>query len=672
MRSQAIVAALAALLLVPVACAAQEPGATLDEDVKTLNVALIGGYAKARPRVLIGADDVQGLKAKAATQKDLWGRVLASARRLGDSAPDAKEVETGAHYWRIERVQAGALAHVVTGEKVHRDRTVRWMLKYCAGDVWGTGYRSNMDLQAAWYLYHIATAYDLLHGDLSPSEHQAIRTGLAKHAEVMHASLAPSENKTGFRYDQNHTYIPTIGLATTALALIDEEPRAETWLKRSAAIMARSRYVLGTDGYYYEGTGYWAYALNWHVRYADLMARATGKRYHDLPILVKNWLMPLHLSLPDAPKLFDVGDVGHGLKAGKRLSANVNQHSMFWSLASVLRSPEAQLVGDQLEARWPETDYPTLAFLRFDPSVKPATLADVKPYHHFTDHGIVSWRSGWGDDATVFLFRSGPPMGHAAAAKVRRLTDWTMNCGHTHPDIGSFWLFARGAYLAVDTGYTAKKYTRDHNTLTIDGVGQGMDGSYWNERGYPYDRFDRCRIERAELSKNGAVIAGEFSGAYPAKLGLRSLRRTIKVTKGYVLIVDDMQADGPRTLDWYCHTDVPFRPEGAGYVARSPQAALAVIPLAGGATYHAEETTVVAGNSPGKGKPAQRGWQLRCRMKAPAAAARLAHLLVPLGAKERPPVMRAVSAEGKTVRVTLQWPDGRRETIGLDIGPKKR
>lgn len=672
MSFRALAAMLMGLTVLSPACLAAEPGSTLDEDVKTLKVALVEGYVKARPRVLIGAENIASLKAKPAAQEELWGRVLASARRLGDSAPDAKEVETGAHYWRIERVQAGALAYVVTGEKAHRDRAVRWMLKYCAGDVWGTGYRDNRDLQAAWYLYHIATAYDMLHTSLTPAERKAIRTGLAEHAEAMYDSLAPSVNTTGFRYDQNHTYIPTIGLATTALALMGEEPRAEAWLTRSAAIMARSRHVLGTDGYYYEGTGYWAYALNWHVRYADLMARATGDRYHDLPILAKNWLMPLHLSLPGAPKVFDVGDVGHGLKDGKRSSTRVNQHSMFWSLASVLKSPKAQLIGNQLEARWPEQDYPTLAFLRFDPSIKPTKLADIKPYHHFADHGIVSWRSGWGDDATVLLYRSGPPMGHAAAAKVKRLTDWTMNCGHTHPDIGSFWLYARGAYLAVDTGYTAKKYTRDHNTLTIDGVGQGMDGSYWNERGYPYERFDQCRVERAELSKNAAVIAGEFSGAYPARLGLKLLRRTMKVTRNYLLIVDDMQADGPRTLDWYCHTDMPFRPEGAAYVARSPRASLAVIPLAGGASFHTEKTTVIAGNAPGKGKPAQRGWQLRCRMKAPAVETRLAHLVVPLGAKEGPPVASAVSVEEKTIRVALRWSDGRREIVRLDIAPKKR
>ena len=48
---------------------------------------------------------------------------------------------------------SGAVAYMVTGEKVHRDNAVKWMIAHCAEDVWGTGYGSNVDLHAAWYLY---------------------------------------------------------------------------------------------------------------------------------------------------------------------------------------------------------------------------------------------------------------------------------------------------------------------------------------------------------------------------------------------------------------------------------------------------------------------------------------------------------------------------------------
>ena len=48
----------------------------------------------------------------------------------------------------------------------------------------------------------------------------------------------------------------------------------------------------------YEGHGYWSYALHWHVRYTDLISRATGEKAFDLPVLRDSWKFALYLSLP--------------------------------------------------------------------------------------------------------------------------------------------------------------------------------------------------------------------------------------------------------------------------------------------------------------------------------------------------------------------------------------
>ena len=121
------------------------------------------------------------------------------------------------------------------------------------------------------------------------------------------------------------------------------------------------------------------------------------------------------------------------------------------------------------------------------------------------------------------MFRSGPPEGHKAAKKLEEISDWMLNAGHVHPDIGAFWMHAKGAYLVVDTGYTAKKYTRDHNTILVDGKGQGKDGSYWNERGYPYKRFDDVKVKKVHLQKEYGYALGDFGSAYPASLGKLSM-----------------------------------------------------------------------------------------------------------------------------------------------------
>jgi hypothetical protein len=48
--------------------------------------------------------------------------------------------------------------------------------------------------------------------------------------------------------------------------------------------------------------------------------------------------------------------------------------------------------------------------------------------------------------------------------------------GHSHPDANSFILFSHGSYLTGDSGYAGVPMTEHHNTLLIDGKGQGNEG----------------------------------------------------------------------------------------------------------------------------------------------------------------------------------------------------
>ncbi len=668
-RWAAVAVAAALASAAGVSCMGEEidawrPQPTLAEDMARTDVKLVEGYLGRRPRLLLDAGDRESLARKAEAAPALWKQVLAAAGQLGDQAPDRKEIRSGAHYWRIERVQSGALAWFVTGDKVHLDRAARWMVAYCKEDVWGDGqWRPNVDLQASWYLYHIGIAYDILHDQLSEADRAVIRDGLAAHAKAIYDDLDPKAQD--IRFDQNHTYIPMIGMTTAALALADEVPAAKDWLKLGYCVLRRCRYVLGPDGYYYEGTGYWAYSLHWHVRYADLIWRATGEKALDLPILRENWRFPLYLTVPGMPNVFDVGDVDRWPE-GRRSGLSLTNAGMFWRVASVLKVPEAQRVGNLLSRRWPETDYPSAAFLWFDPTAPTASLDDIPPYHYFQDHGFVAWRSGWTDDATCVLFRCGPPEGHAAVAKLHQMRDWVPNAGHVHPDIGAFWLYAKGAPLAFNTGYTAEKWTRDHNTLLVDGTGQGVDGAYHNDRGFPWDRFGKVRIDRAHLTEHYAFASGEMGPAYAAKLDPLALRRTFVATKDWVLLVDDMEADAPRRLTWICHSDGPFEADGTGATAKVGNAALHVVPLAKvPVETKMDKTVVVGGTGPGKGTAAHRGYEITYTMKEPARRARLVTMLVPLASDEKPPTVQAAGVEvaSDAVSLDIAWGNGRAEKV---------
>jgi len=622
------------------------PEPTLAEDVAKYDVNLEKSYIEQRPRLLFFEQDKAALQKRAQDFPELWERVITQAKSVRHSPLSEEVIRTGSKYWRVAYVQSGAMAWFVTGNESYRDGAIRWMKAICEVDIWGTGYRENRDLPASWYLYHIALAYDVLADEMPLEDRDAIRQGMAEHAEVIYQEyVTKAAEQKQSSYDQNHTYIPMTALTAAALTLYGEVPEAEDWLDMSAAMLRRSRYVQSEDGYYYEGFGYWVYAMHWHIRAAELMARATGEPWFDLPAIRENWKTALYLSLPGAPGAFDIGDTGYGSQDGERKSLSVNNHTMLWAIASATGSRESQTAGNFYQQRRPDHDYPVAAFLWFDPAIEPKPFSEIPPYHYFPDHGVVSWRSSWEDDATVVLFRCGPPLGHAATDKLDELTDWRMNTGHVHPDIGGFWLYARGEYLAVDTGYTARKFTNDHNTLLIDGKGQGADGDYHSAHNVDYRLFDQAKIDAVELADDYFYVSGEFGSVYTRQVEGVELRRTLVGTKDWVLTIDQMQAEEPRTLTWVCHSDAPFEKlDSNNFIAALSKAKLAVTlpdpqaPAAWSAIM--QPSDVIAGTSPMKPSPAVRGHELLLTSTKPHEEITLQSVLLPLANGEPEPTIQ--------------------------------
>ncbi|WP_269540227.1 DUF4962 domain-containing protein [Cerasicoccus fimbriatus] len=661
---------LAASLLIAAPLLAQTqldypPGRVLADDIAQMDFQLAPDYATQHPRLLFFEKDRAALQQRAKDEPELWRAVIAHANGIKHNPPDEARIRKGDKYWRAEYMQSGALAWFVTGDAAYRDGTIAWMKAFCAVDVWGTGFRDNVDLQAAWYLYHISIAYDILYDEIPAHDRTAIEQGIIDHAEALYAVHAGDEGHK-IRYDQNHTYIPTTALTAAALTLYGRVDAAKKWLNQSAAILRRSRYVQSEDGYYYEGFGYYVYALHWQVRAAELLSRATDENYFELPVLRDTWMNALYLSLPGDAGAYDIGDCFSWSKTGERNGLSVNNHTMMWAIASANGSPENQTAGNFYQARKPDLDYPAAAFLWFDPAIEPAPFDTIPPYHYFPDHDIVSWRSGWDDDATCVLFRCGPPLGHAAMDKLGELDDWIMNCGHVHPDIGAFWLYAKGQYLALDTGYLARKWTEDHNTLLIDGKGQGIDGSYWNDRGADYGIFDRAHIDVVELTDEYFLARGEFGSAYTPQVAGVELHRTVAGTKDWMLVFDEMSANDAHALTWICHTEAPFKQVGESYVATMSRASLAVTPLSPRAlTPTMQPAMVEFGSGPQNPQPVQTGYELLLTMPEPQSKAYIANLLTPLDPDEAPPTASLRFEHGSPIVLEIRFADGTQQQAAI-------
>ena len=476
-------------------------------------------------------------------------------------------------------------------------------------------------------------------------------------------------------FDQNHTYVPLAALGAAALAFYKDIPEAPEWLALSNDIMDKSIQVLTTDGYYYEGTAYWEYAFHWYMRWADLMLRATGRNLFDNAMFRQNHLQALHASLPGAPYFFDVGDTGSGAPG----RASPQEPSLGWQfivarLASALQSPEAQGVFHMLRERGKRSHEPAMEFLWYDPKLKARDVKDQEPYHYFKDMDIVFWRSSWETDATICMFKAGPPLGHNAARMLEKLPGWTPNTGHVHPDMGAVWLFGRGNYLLTDTGYTAKKRTRDHNTFLVDGMGIGEDFTYWVYRGEGRERacnvkWDKVRLTKVHLEKAYGYALGDLSSAYPDELGRITLLRHVIMTRDVVVLLDEFGGEKPHVFTSVLHTDeiMQKQADGVWKLSLKDGGMMAYVLSPGETKAEAAEAIAFGGKGPGGGADVQRGYQFTIGTPKPVAAGMYVTVLVPLGRDQAVPrAVRCEALDRKAMTLLIDWGD-RMQTIHLDM-----
>lgn len=632
-------------------------------------VAVLAPYAAARPRLLLDGAAVPTLVERARRRPDQWQPVIAAAKRLIGAVPDAKVVREGKTYYRIDGILAASLAYLVSREPDYRDGSIAWMRAHAVADVWGTGWRENVDIPANWYMYYIALGYDLLHQDIPEADRRVIAEGLGRHAEAVYQSW---KKETTFPYDQNHTYVPMVGLAAAALALVGEDPRAEGWLACAAGIMGRCREVLPADGWYYEGTGYWEYAFHWHLRYADLISRATGQAAYELPMFRENHLFAAHLSLPGAPFAFDIGDTGKG--AGRRsLKPRFGRMGALFGLAAAFRNPGIQGVAEGLLARGGDWDDPGMQFLWCDPGVASIPMTVLPTAHCFQDAGVITWRSGWDADATIAMFRCGPPLGYAAQAKLERMPEWRPNTGHVHPDIGMFWLYARGAYLATDTGYSGRKRTRDHNTILVDGQGMGADFNFWVYSGFPqrdipYATWTGAKLVNVRLEPAYAYAMADFSGVYGIP-GLR-IHRHFLASRDAIVVLDDLGGDKPHVFTSLVHADNVFTEVAPG-VHRSDAGSARLLHYVlnpADCTIATASAEVFSFVKPNEGKDEQRGYQLTLTSPQPTVRQRFLSVLVPVAAREAEPLgVEQAARDEDRVQVRIRHAAGPMTSITIDV-----
>ena len=464
-------------------------------------------------------------------------------------------------------IAEAAFVYKIEGDKKYLDAARKYMDAAVSYDIWGyPNNKPNVDLAAGHLLYGLGWGYDLLYNDLTNAERTRYREKLIKQARLMADYFKPKSGKT-FAYSQNHTFIPIAGLGITAYALYDETPEAPEWARLSRGIFDRVLATYSQDGYYYEGFEYWIFSTPWLVHYLDAHAHATGEDLYDRPGFRLMHEYVAHSMLPTGNYVFDFGDIFEGplTRAGKgeeyprthpggHFNTNYN---LLYRMAQRFQSGEAQGVAAWLKSFKQVNAEDFWSLVWYDANLKPVPIERQQAWHYFPDHDVVYWRSDWSKDAVAFAFKCGPPEGHHTEAMLSQFPDWRLSSGHAHPDANSFIIFARGQYLTGDSGYAGVPLTEHHNTLLVNGKGQGKEGSGHDAFAeVSYDLLNRIRIVDVKVEPNQVVVRGDATAAYLPEVGLKKFVREFVYRPGDgFTVTDDVETASSAVLTWLLHAD---------------------------------------------------------------------------------------------------------------------
>ena len=140
---------------------------------------------------------------------------------------------------------------------------------------------------------------------------------------------------------------------------------------------------------------------------------------------------------------------------------------------------------------------------------------------------------------------------------LKQFPDWRLSSGHAHPDANSFIIFARGQYLTGDTGYAGVPMTEHHNTLLVNGKGQGKEGDGHDAfAGMSYELLNRIRIADVKVEQNQVTLRGDATAAYEPLLGLKKfVREFVYRTNAGFTVTDEVETTKPASFTWLMHAD---------------------------------------------------------------------------------------------------------------------
>jgi hypothetical protein len=448
-----------------------------------------------------------------------------------------------------DTLAAFAFTYALAKDDAYGEIVKRFVQGYCAEEIWDP---PHPDLVHAHVLTGLSLAYDVAQQCLMPEERLMVRDKLILEARRMFTGTCAEKRVRTPGNANNHSWIQKCGLAIAATAIYEHAPEAKAWLDRVRWEYEKILEVHGPDGASCEGTSYWAYGLQWMLKYMELLRHTSGEDMYEYPWLRQTGYYALYCLSPGGALHVNFGDNGEDQGRVSFIP---------YRLASEFRDEHIQWLGDLLH--WNpnlkgKSGASMWSLLWYDPTVAVKAPNDLPPYRYFDDLEMVIVKSGWQDDARMLAFRCGPPMGHSVFAH------GAGGYGHAHPDQNHFIFFAGGSrFIVSDPGYSRWKMTSEHNLVLVDGLGQIGEEEHWLH--YVYKADELAEMQEVFLSPSYSYMRGQALKAYRREAGVQNFTREVMFLDGkYLIAFDTVNTDAPRKYEWLLHSWNPIQSEKNG------------------------------------------------------------------------------------------------------------
>jgi len=525
------------------------------------------------PRVFISESDIPQLRAAVTSGTPQWmyGQILAHCDVLLEQLDLGSSQWAGVvdqkHNWSCGRDLIDlSVAWTVSGDERYGELAVAALMQACTWPTWYVAYEPNRGV----LLQGAAVAYDLLFDRLGPERAATVAAKIAFEAEEMskflygdaglgsvglHVSMAP------------RTYGP---FGVTAIALIDEYPKAEEWARLAAEKLPQWVDVaLDDEGafYYASESCYNTLSLDYLTGFYVAWQRLTGENLADTPKLRRNVIYQLYRLEPqrDGQGEFGVYERQTTYESSSRTDGGSGCPQNMVGLARLLddglarwyyeyvHGPHGLAVQGKIFSA--EDNAFPLLWWRDVPIEYPDASPRLGAALYCEGAGKVVMRTGFeSTDDTHFALECRPP-----------------SQGHSQADHASFILNAYGERFIDDSG-TAPNYgwgmcSAAHSIVMIDDTAQAINSHGVIEE-FVHTEF--CDYLRANPEP-----------AYDARSPVRrALRHVIFVRPAYFVIIDDVvKDDQPHRYDLLLHSDryreIDRQDDGA-FVMRGEQADLLI------------------------------------------------------------------------------------------------